>query len=72
LKGLPISSQTLYERLKRRGVMVIAGQHFFPGLDDNWQHRHECIRVSYAAADEDVQAGIAIIGEEVRRAWSNQ
>jgi len=71
-EGLPISSQTLYERLKRRGVMVIAGQHFFPGLDDNWQHRHECIRVSYAAADEDVQAGIAIIGEEVRRAWSNQ
>ena len=74
-EALPITSQTLYQRLKQRGVFVIAGEHFFPGLEDPldspWQHRHECIRVSYAAAHEDVDRGIGIIGEEVRRAYQD-
>ena len=30
-KGLPISSAELYERLKKRKVLVISGHHFFPG-----------------------------------------
>ncbi len=69
--GLPISSQELYERLKNRGVLVIPGQHFFYGHDDpHWQHRHECIRVSYAMADTTVRGGLQIIAEEVRRAWN--
>jgi valine--pyruvate aminotransferase len=67
--GLPITSETLYQRLKQRGVFVIAGEHFFPGMQDPWTHRHECIRISYAQDAESVQAGIAIIGEEVARAY---
>lgn len=70
---LPISSQQLYERLKNRGVFVIAGQHFFPGLDEDgdapWKHRHECIRVSYAAEEEMVRSGIRIIAEEAKAAY---
>lgn len=68
--GLPISAQTLYERLKARRVLVIPGHYFFPGLDEPWQHCHECIRISYAQAPEQVEAGIRIIGEEVRRAFA--
>lgn len=72
-EGLPITSQQLYERLKARGVLVIAGQHFFPGLEDardeDWRHRHECIRVNYAGDDAKVHAGIAIIADEVRKAY---
>ncbi len=68
--GLPISAQTLYERLKARQVLVIPGHYFFPGLDEPWQHCHECIRISYAQAPEQVEAGIRIIGEEVRRAFA--
>jgi len=67
---LPISSETLYQRLKRRGVLVVAGQHFFPGLEQPWRHRHECIRVTYAADENQVERGIRIIAEEVRRAYS--
>ena len=67
---LPISAQTLYERLKARRVLVIPGHYFFPGLDEPWQHCHECIRISYAQAPEQVEAGIRIIGEEVRRAFA--
>ncbi|MEQ8232197.1 MAG: valine--pyruvate transaminase [Gammaproteobacteria bacterium] len=66
--GLPISAQTLYERLKARRVLVIPGHYFFPGLDEPWAHQYECIRISYAQAAEQVEAGIRAIGEEVRRA----
>lgn len=68
-KDLPISSQTLYERLKARNVIVLSGHHFFPGLKEDWPHKHECLRVSYAQDDVTVHAGIQIIAEEVRRAY---
>jgi valine--pyruvate aminotransferase len=66
--GLGISSEELYQRLKQRGVLILSGHHFFPGLEDDWPHRHECIRVSYAMPDDTVERGIRIIAEEVRRA----
>lgn len=70
LEGLPITSAELYARLKARGVIVMAGHHFFPGLADDWPHRHECMRISYAQDDERVAAGIAVIADEVRRAYA--
>ncbi len=69
-EGLPISSQTLYQRLKQRGVLVIPGHNFFPGLKAGWQHTQECIRVSYAQEESVVQAGIKIIAQEVRTAYA--
>lgn len=64
--GLPFSSQELYERLKKRGVLVIPGHYFFFGHEDeNWQHRNECIRVSYAMDEAVVRDGLRIIAEEV-------
>jgi valine--pyruvate aminotransferase len=68
-EGLPIGSQVLYERLKQRGVLVVPGHHCFFGLEDDWPHRHECIRVSYVQEPESVRVGIAIIAEEVGRAF---
>lgn len=67
--GLPISSHRLYQRLKRRGVFVLSGHHFFPGLEEPWAHADQCLRISYAQAREHVSAGIAAIAEEVRRAF---
>lgn len=69
--GLPIPVAELYERLKARRVLVIPGHYFFPGLDAEWQHRHECLRISYAQSPREVEEGIRIIGEEVRRAFEN-
>lgn len=66
---LPIGSQVLYERLKRRGVLVVPGHHCFFGLDDDWPHRHECIRVSYVQDEDSVRRGAALIAEEVARAY---
>lgn len=68
-EGLPIGSQVLYERLKARGVLVVPGHHCFFGLDEDWPHRHECLRISYVQDPDAVQRGIAIIADEVRRAY---
>ncbi len=65
--GLPVSSEQLYQRLKQRGVLVIAGHHFFPGLDEEWPHTQECIRVTYSQDDSMVREGIAIIADEVQQ-----
>jgi valine--pyruvate aminotransferase len=65
---LPITSAELYSRLKRRGVLVLSGHHFFPGLKEDWRHKNECLRMTYSQDPESVAAGIRIIAEEVRRA----
>ncbi|WKZ11655.1 MAG: valine--pyruvate transaminase [Gammaproteobacteria bacterium] len=70
LPSLPITSAELYRRLKARGTFVLSGHHFFPGLAADWPHRHECLRISYAQPPEVVRAGLAAIGEEVRRAFA--
>jgi len=68
--GLPITSKELYRRLKARGVLVIPGEYFFFGHDEpGWTHRDECIRVSYAMDEQVVREGLAIIAEEVKRAF---
>lgn len=69
-EGLPISSQELYQRLKQRGVLIIPGHNFFPGIEAGWQHTQECIRVSHAQDATVVQEGIKIIAEEVTRAYT--
>ena len=65
-KDLPITSEQLYQRLKARGVLVVSGHHFFPGLMGEWQHVHECLRVSYCQDAELVERGAALIADEVR------
>lgn len=66
--GLPITCQELYHRLKKRGVLIIPGQYFFPGLDhDAWPHKRECIRMTYSMNDDVVREGIKVIAEEINK-----
>ena len=69
LPGLPITNLELYYRLKRRGVIVVPGNYFFPGLQGEWEHKHECLRLSYAQPRHKVEGGMKIIAEEVLRAY---
>lgn len=68
--GLPIPSAELYRRLKQRDVLVLSGHHFFPGLAQTTAHQHECLRLSYAQPLANVRAGIAILADEVRKAYA--
>jgi len=71
MKDLPITSLELYERLKARGVLVVSGHYFFPGLDEDWRHKQECIRITYSQDEEKVMEGIRIICDEVKKAYDN-
>ena len=65
-EGLPISSYALYERLKQKGLIVVSGHYFFPGIEDTaWPHQHECIRLNYAQPDDKLKKGIAILANEI-------
>lgn len=68
--GLPLPSQALYRRLKARGVLVLSGHRFFPGLEEPWPHRDECLRINCSQSPESVRAGIRLIAEEVRCAYA--
>ena len=70
--NLPITNQQLYERLKQRGVIIVPGHYFFPGLKEPWRHANECIRVNYAQDEKVVAAGIKIIAEEVNLAYAER
>lgn len=68
--GMPISSQSLYERLKQRGVLVIPGHHFFPGLGESWSHQDECIRLTYSMDNDVVKQGIEILADEIKQVYA--
>jgi valine--pyruvate aminotransferase len=48
----------------------MSGHHFFPGLEEPWRHRDECLRLSYSQDEEVVEAGMRIIGKEIRELYS--
>jgi len=72
-EGLPITSRELYERLKARNVLVVPGNYFFYGLEDeHWAHRDECLRISFTMPEEVVEEGFRIIADEVKKAYEGR
>jgi len=70
LQDLPCTSSELYERLKARNTLVVPGHYFFPGMEkDDWLHKQQCIRVTYAQDDEVVHQGIKIIADEIKKLY---
>lgn len=62
---LKVSSAELYQRLKKRGVIVVPGNYFFPGLDEPWDHKHQCIRVNISGGEQSTKTGLSIIADEL-------
>ncbi len=65
--ALPITSNELYERLKEKNVLVISGSYFFPGLEEDWKHAHQCLRITYSMDEKTVEEGIKIIAQELKK-----
>jgi valine--pyruvate aminotransferase len=62
----------LYRRLKARKVLVIPGHYFFFGLGEDWRHGHESIRLTFSQSASVVQEGIAVLAEEIHRAFAER
>lgn len=58
----------LYQRLKKRGVLMVPGHYFFPGLEHEWSHTHQCMRMNYVPEAEKIECSVAILAEEIERA----
>lgn len=73
LKDCPVSNELLYQRLKIKGVLIVSGHHFFPGIDDKeknaWRHTKECLRITFSQGTEVVMRGLDIIAQEVQLAY---
>ncbi len=67
---LPITTAELYQRLKARSVLIVPGEYFFIGLSEDWSHTQQCIRMNYVQDDDVIKAGIAILAEEIEKAYS--
>tara|TARA_R110002072_G_scaffold4280_8_gene30259 strand:- start:32579 stop:33847 length:1269 start_codon:yes stop_codon:yes gene_type:complete len=75
LKDCPVSNDILYARLKAKGVLIVSGHHFFPGLSAkdrrHWKHTKECLRITYSQQEELVFKGLDIIASEIRLAYES-
>jgi valine--pyruvate aminotransferase len=69
LRDLPISSKELYRRLKARNVVVLPGEGFFFGLEGDWKHSRECLRLNFSGPEELFRRAMMILSEELRRVY---
>ncbi len=71
MPDLPIDANELYQRLKKKHVVVVPSENFFPGLEsDDWRHKRECLRISVAQPKEILIEGLDIIINEVKSLYA--
>jgi valine--pyruvate aminotransferase len=71
LKDLPITDWELYQELKQVGVIVVPGSTFFPGLREDWQHKHECLRISLTAQDDELEVGLEKLATVIEKVYQS-
>jgi valine--pyruvate aminotransferase len=70
LKDLPISDWEFYQKLKEVSVIIVPGNSFFPGLHEEWEHKHQCLRISLTGSDKEIAIAmqrLAKVAESVYR-----
>jgi valine--pyruvate aminotransferase len=68
-QDLPITDWELYQKIKEVGVIVVPGSPFFPGLQEEWSHTQQCLRISLTATDEEIAAGMQRLAEIVEQTY---
>ncbi len=69
LPDLPITDWEFYQELKRVGVIVVPGSTFFPGLEEEWKHKQECVRISLTGSDEEIVTGMQRLAKVVQQLY---
>lgn len=68
-ENLGITTSELYQRLKRKGLLVVPGKYFFPGQSATTEHAESCIRMNYVQSENELAKGIDILAQELRACW---
>lgn len=71
LKDLPMTDWELYQELKKVGVIVVPGSSFFPGLREDWQHKHECLRISLTATNDEIETAMKRLAQMVEKLYQS-
>jgi valine--pyruvate aminotransferase len=69
LPDLPTTDWEFYQELKRVGVIVVPGSTFFPGLEEEWKHKQECVRISLTGSDEEIATGMQRLAKVVQQLY---
>ncbi|MBD6618002.1 valine--pyruvate transaminase [Komarekiella sp. 'clone 1'] len=69
LEDLPITDWEFYQRLKQVGVIIVPGSTFFPGLEEEWLHKHQCFRISLTGSDEEIVTGMQRLAKVAEEAY---
>lgn len=69
LQDLPVTDWELYQALKQVGVIVVPGSSFFPGLQEDWPHKHQCLRISLTASDAEIALGMQRLAAVVKQVY---
>ncbi|PKA28276.1 valine--pyruvate transaminase [Leptospira levettii] len=63
--SLSISNHELYHLCKDKRLFIVSGHYFFPGLNTDFSHTKECIRLTYCRKEEELARGAQILAEIV-------
>ncbi|BBD68010.1 aminotransferase class I and II [Nostoc commune NIES-4072] len=69
LQDLPISDWEFYQQLKQVGVIIVPGSTFFPGLEEEWAHKHQCFRISLTGTDEEIATAMQRLAKVAEEAY---
>ncbi|WP_414529667.1 valine--pyruvate transaminase [Nodularia chucula] len=69
LQDLPMTDWEFYQELKQVGVIVVPGSGFFPGLREEWLHKHECLRISLTGSDAEIVTGMQRLAQVAERVY---
>lgn len=63
--NLSVSNHKLYHLCKDKRLFIVSGHYFFPGLNTDFSHTQDCIRLTYCRQEEELARGAHILAEIV-------
>lgn len=69
--SLSVSNHELYHLCKDKRLFIVSGHYFFPGLNSDFSHTKECIRLTYCRKEEELARGAEILAEIVASHQAN-
>jgi valine--pyruvate aminotransferase len=71
LKDLPMTDWEFYQELKQVGVIVVPGSTFFPGLQEDWRHKQECLRISLTATETEIAEAMKRLAKVAKKVYGD-